>query len=420
MEGTTTTNSVSATADEPWRLVESLFPFAFRVDGRGVLAAVAPRLGALSGARVGDALSAHFVQESPARPFDVIEARTRSAMLVTMVTARDLRLRGQFVPYADGVLFVGGPRVRSIEDVETHGLKLSDFPPHDPRLDLLVLVSTKETALEDARRLTAELQRAKADIETRAEELSRELVSREAASSLGRLVAGVAHEVNTPLGVSVTALSVLSESVEAIEAMLRSGTVRRTALVEAVGSVRTASDLISTNVQRAAALVKNFKQVAVDQNVRQPRQLELGSYVEQVLASLTPLTRGTRVGVRVVKRGATPCTVDPGSISQLVTILLENAVLHAFGPEGGTVTFEVEPQGDHRVLSCSDDGVGMTPEVLRSATAPFFTTRRSEGGTGLGLFILRRLVDEVLRAQLEIRTAPGRGSTFRIVLPATS
>ena len=157
---------------ETWDLVLGLFPFAFVLDGEGQMESMGPRMEALTGLRVGQLLSDGLAQVSPLRPFTVQEARRRNGMLITLATSKNLRFRGQFVPWGkDGVLFVGGPRVTSMNDVSRHGLRLSDFPPHDPNLDLLVLVATKETALKDARRLTKMIERSLREKETLLKEI---------------------------------------------------------------------------------------------------------------------------------------------------------------------------------------------------------------------------------------------------------
>ncbi len=140
---------------ETWNFVLGLFPFAFVLDGEGRVEFIGPRMEAITGLRVGQLLSDGLTQVSPPRPFSVDEARRRSGMLITLATSREVRFGGQFLRWGEGgALFVGGPQVASMDDVTKYGLRLSDFPPHDPRLDLLVLVATRETALQDARRLT--------------------------------------------------------------------------------------------------------------------------------------------------------------------------------------------------------------------------------------------------------------------------
>ena len=158
--------------DETWELILGLFPFAFVLDGEAQVQSIGPRMEAVTGLGVGQLLSDGLAQVSPPRRFAVQEARRRNGMLVTLATSSDLRFRGQFVPWREnGVLFVGGPRVTSMDDVSQHGLRLSDFPPHDPRLDLLVLVATRETALEDARRLTKMIERSLREKETLLKEI---------------------------------------------------------------------------------------------------------------------------------------------------------------------------------------------------------------------------------------------------------
>lgn len=403
---------------ETWDLILALFPFAVILDAEGRVQRIGPRMAAMADLRVGQLMSDGLTQVSPRRPFAVQEARRRSSMLITLATAGDLRFRGQCVPWeSDGVLFVGGPRVMSMDDVHHHGLRLSDFPPHDPRLDLLVLVATKETALDDARRLTSELREAKADIESRAEELSSELVRREAATSLGRLIAGVAHEVNTPLGVSLTALSVLMESVQALEAMVSSNAIRRSTLNTNLESIHAASKLVHLNLERAASLIRDFKQIAVDQSLQDTRAIDVSDYINQVVGSLAPLMNGTEVQVVIDAPTPAPCVTSPGALSQVVTILIENAMLHAFPSGKGTIRITVRTDDAQIRIVVSDDGAGMEAEVLRNATSPFFTTRRVEGGSGLGLFILQRLANEGLNGRMELESAPDVGTTATLWLP---
>ena len=163
---------MSTVENETWELILGLFPFSFTLDGEAQVQSIGPRMEAMTGLGLGQLLSDGLTQVSPPRRFAVQEARRRNGMLVTLATSCDLRFRGQFLPWReDGVLFVGGPRVKSMEDVNKHGLKLSDFPPHDPRLDLLVLVATRETALQDARRLTRMVERSLRDKETLLKEI---------------------------------------------------------------------------------------------------------------------------------------------------------------------------------------------------------------------------------------------------------
>jgi signal transduction histidine kinase/CheY-like chemotaxis protein len=248
-----------------------------------------------------------------------------------------------------------------------------------------------------------------------------ELVRREKLASLGVLVAGVAHEVNTPLGVAVTASSVARDSLAALQGLLADRPVRLGDLRAQVETVATAFGLVDTNLQRAAELVQHFKIVAVDQSSDGVRAFELGAYVREVVASLRPLLRRSPVEVRVVAAGEVRVRSRPGSLSQVVTNFVTNALTHAFDPgAAGEICVEVGRDGDDALLTVRDNGRGMSAEVAARVFDPFFTTRAGTGGSGLGLFIVHNLVVEGLGGTVALRSSPGEGTSFDVRFPCTA
>ncbi len=206
-----------------------------------------------------------------------------------------------------------------------------------------------------------------------------ELIRKDKLAALGGLVAGVAHEINTPLGVAVTAASLVGDRVRDVLAAFADGTLRRQDLQSGLGQAQEAARLTLGNLRRAAELVGNFKQIAVDQASEARRCVDLGPYVREVVTSLGPLYRRTPHRVLVDIKAEAMVTTLVGAVSQVCTNLIQNALMHAF-PDGeaGTITFEVDrDDGRGARLVCRDDGVGMEPQVLRRIYEPFFTTQRA-------------------------------------------
>ena len=249
------------------------------------------------------------------------------------------------------------------------------------------------------------------------------LIDAERLAALGGLVAGVAHEVNNPIGISLTVASSFARRAEMFEAELKSdGGLRRSQLEEFVRTSRDAAGQLVANLHRAGELIQSFKQVAVDRSHAERRQFALGEATDQIIASLKP----------VLKRAPIELTVDvpeglgingyPGSYGQILTNLFLNAVNHAFSDgRSGTITISARPRGHDDVeIIFADNGAGMTPDVQRQAFDPFFTTRRNEGGTGLGLHIVYNLVTQQLGGRMMLESRLGQGTTFRIIMPRTA
>ncbi|MCY0991808.1 HAMP domain-containing sensor histidine kinase [Nannocystis sp. ILAH1] len=252
------------------------------------------------------------------------------------------------------------------------------------------------------------------------DDAQRELVRREKLAALGGLVAGVAHEVGTPLGVAVTAVSLAQDCLQELSDAFAAGALRQRDLVGGLGRAREAADIGLGNLQRAAGLVAGFKQLAVDQSSESRRAVALGAHVHELLASLAPLYRRGPHRVEVDVRADLVVTTYPGAIAQIVTNLLHNALVHAF-PSGhvGTVILWIDRSADGQVeLGCGDDGVGISPELLRRVYEPFFTTARGSGGSGLGLHIVHNLVTDLLCGTIRAESTPGRGARFTVRFPA--
>ncbi len=245
-----------------------------------------------------------------------------------------------------------------------------------------------------------------------------ELVRQEKLASLGRLVAGVAHEINTPLGICVTATSHLVEELRLTREDLAQGTLDEDGLQQFFGIVDQSLRIMTTNTQRAAALVRSFKQVAVDQSADDIRSFNLRRYLDEVLLSLQPKLKGKPVTVEVECPEQINMASFPGALSQVVTNMVVNSLVHGFeAGEGGTIRINVTVDNDLVELNYSDDGVGMDNAALAQLFDPFYTTKRGTGGSGLGAHILYNLVTGALGGTVKVLSSPGLGLHYKLRFP---
>jgi signal transduction histidine kinase len=246
------------------------------------------------------------------------------------------------------------------------------------------------------------------------------LIDAERLAALGGLVAGVAHEVNNPIGISLTVASSFARRAEMFEAELRSETgLRRSQLEDFVRTSRDAAQQLVGNLHRAGELIQSFKQVAVDRSHAERRLFNLSEATDQIIASLRPALKKASITLSVEVPEGLVIDGYPGAYGQILTNLFLNAANHAFpGGRSGAIMIAAKPRGSDDVeIIFSDNGAGMTPDVQRQAFDPFFTTRRNEGGTGLGLHIVYNLVTQQLGGRMMLDSRLGQGTTFRIIMP---
>src|ERR1700716_4182257 len=246
------------------------------------------------------------------------------------------------------------------------------------------------------------------------------LIDAERLAALGGLVAGVAHEVNNPIGISLTVASSFARRAEMFEAELRfDGQLRRSQLVEFVRTSRDAAQQLVANLHRAGELIQSFKQVAVDRSHAERRQFGLSEATDQIIASLRPVLKKAAIVLSVDVPEGLVIDGFPGSSGQILTNLFLNAANHAF-PDGssGTISISARPRGpDDIEIVFADNGAGMTPDVQRQGFDPFFSTPPHQGGTGLGLHIVYNLVTQQLGGRMMLDSRLGQSTTFRIIMP---
>jgi signal transduction histidine kinase len=251
-------------------------------------------------------------------------------------------------------------------------------------------------------------------------ELTRkDLIESEKMASLGGLVAGVAHEINTPLGIMVSAASYLRDKVQGMRRLLLSGGLDRREIESFVGNAEQSTRLLLSNADRAATLIQSFKKMAVDQTTDERREFDLRDYIEEIFLSLQPKLK--KLPHNMVVDCIPGIVVDsyPGPFAQVLTNLAMNSLLHAYD-EGQTGTIRLSAWvtvEDWIELHFSDDGKGIAANTLPKVFEPFFTTRRSEGGSGLGLHLAYNIVTRKLGGSMEARSVEGEGTTLVVRMP---
>lgn len=247
------------------------------------------------------------------------------------------------------------------------------------------------------------------------------LVESEKMAALGALVAGVAHEINTPIGNTITVASTLADESAVFVNAAETGQLKRSTLNHYLDVVSRCTKLINSNLGRAGDLIQSFKQVAVDQSHRELRTFNLKDYVGEVVTSLEPQARRSGLTLDLAGDESIVLTHDPGVFAQVITNLVTNSIKHAYQPgEIGQLQIYLEQQNGQVLLTYRDDGCGIPTENLPKVYEPFFTTARNQGGTGLGLNIVYNIVTQSLKGTIKIDSQLGQGTTFTVTLPYAS
>ncbi|WP_333092741.1 trifunctional serine/threonine-protein kinase/ATP-binding protein/sensor histidine kinase [Microcoleus sp. S36b_B5] len=312
-----------------------------------------------------------------------------------------------------------------------NNLTTGAFTPE--RLEILQLLSSQISISIENAQLYTNLQQFNQNLEKlvqqRTSELSqtledlrsaqKKLVESEKMAALGGLVAGVAHEINTPIGIGITAASLLAEKVTKFFELYSKGQIKRSELEKFLDTALQSSNMILSNLTRAADLIHSFKEVAVDQSSELQRTFNLKNYLEEILTSLTAKLRRTKHKIEI--KGDENIVLDsyPGVLCQIVTNLVFNSLVHAYdGEDEGILAFDFKLEGDRLIFEYADNGKGVSPENLSKIFEPFFTTKRGKGGTGLGLHIIYNLVTQKLKGTITCESQLNKGTRFMMEFPA--
>lgn len=244
------------------------------------------------------------------------------------------------------------------------------------------------------------------------------LVGSEKMAALGGLVAGITHDVNTPIGIGVTATSFLQERLNQIEAAYKDKTLSPKALEEFINDAKQSTSLLTSNLDRASELVASFKQIAVDQASEAVRTINFKEYLGEVIRSLHPKLKKTSHHINLDCPEDLTLNLPAGAISQIFTNLIMNSLIHGFeGIESGIIEIVIKEEDDEVIIDFKDNGNGVTQEQLEKLFDPFFTTKRDQGGSGLGTHITFNLVKQTLSGDIEVTSEPGQGLHYHISFP---
>ncbi len=278
------------------------------------------------------------------------------------------------------------------------------------RLSRLISIRTKELEKEiDERKL----------IEKNLRETQSVLIESEKMASLGNLVAGIAHEVNTPLGIGITAITHLKDKLHDLLHYFKSDQMKRSDLEEFLQVSEKSVSIIFDNLSRASQLIKSFKEISVDQSGGDVREINLYDYLQQLLISLEPNFKSRLIQVDFLSIAKTiQLKLEPGALAQLLTNLIMNSLVHAFErQQKGLIKITAKTKGKNLLLRYQDNGKGIAAENLHKIFEPFFTTKRLRGGSGLGLHIVYNLVTRKFHGKIQVESELQKGVEFLIELP---
>jgi signal transduction histidine kinase len=245
-----------------------------------------------------------------------------------------------------------------------------------------------------------------------------QLLESERMASLGGLVAGIAHDVNTPLSVSVAAASLIDERIDALQEQFNDNAVNQPKIEEFIANTRQTNQLLMNNLQRASELIASFKQVAVDQTNEAERQFALKPYINEVIQSLLPSLKHSQHNINLQCPDELEVYCAPGVIAQLLTNMLVNSHAHGYDKrQNGTIDISISEEGSNVILEYQDDGRGMDEAALAQLFDAFYTTRASEGGSGLGTHIMYNLANQALKGSIEAESELGKGLKYTIRFP---
>lgn len=254
------------------------------------------------------------------------------------------------------------------------------------------------------------------------------LIQSEKMASLGGLVAGIAHEINTPVGIILTSASVLHDDSVLFRSKIEAGNMKKSEVVSYSQTAEQSSALIISNAVRAAELIQSFKRVAVDQTSEARRDFELGQYLQEIITSIGPALKHSQIAINIICPEQIKLEGYPGAISQIITNLVNNAAMHAFtntsdaASENSTIKKQVNITAERYfgtvTLHVTDNGQGIDDTVISKIFDPFYTTKRANGGSGLGLNIVFNLVTQTLGGHIHVKSTLGIGTSFVMTFPS--
>lgn len=351
----------------------------------------------------------HFAGYAGASNIFIVGAKTRSGVL----------------RFCDELMQINNDQANSVRSLMKD--QISASREHSEREkkyyeELTRLNNELESTQRQLEKKNIELEKLNKELSATISELERtrdQLVQSEKMASLGRLVSGFAHEINTPIGIAVTASSSLYDARQSINRMLSQEEADEEELVSNLEIIREASELTLSNLRRAADLVSSFKRTSIDQTAETPRLFGVREVIQDVILSLGNKFKPTRIEIGADCPEELNIYGYPGSLSQILSNLMMNSLIYGFedGALPGQILIHARSEKTTVFLDYEDTGKGMEETVLKNLFEPFFTTRRARGGTGLGLYICYNIVKDRLKGTIDCESSPGQGTRFHITFP---
>jgi signal transduction histidine kinase len=248
-----------------------------------------------------------------------------------------------------------------------------------------------------------------------------QLVNSEKMAALGGMVAGMAHEINTPLGVGVTAVTLINEKVKEMIILFENNKMKKSTLEVLLNLISESSKIAYLNVKKACDLINSFKRVSIDMSYEEKLSFNLFEMLNNTMITLTPETRGKDYKIAINCQEDLEIDSYPGVWIQIISNLIMNSIIHGFERVGkGEIEITISKSDNNLNLKYGDNGKGIPEDILGKVFEPFFTTKRYEGGTGLGLNIIYNLVTKNLNGSIEVKSTEGYGAVFEAVIPLDS
>ena len=280
--------------------------------------------------------------------------------------------------------------------------------------DITELVEMNNKLEKLVEKRTEKLEKSLKDLKTAQEEL----IETEKLAALGNLVAGVAHEINTPMGITYTNITYIKEKLHDLENMYKENRLSKSFFEDNLSAIIEALSGAIYNIERSSKLIKSFKNVAVDQIVEEKREFNFVDYLNEIIMSIRPTFKGTNFKIIFDQRGVVFINSYPGIFLQIINNLINNSIQHGFeGRDKGNIYINIDETEDKIILTYSDDGIGMDKEHLSRVFEPFFTTKRGRGGAGLGMNIVYNLITKKLEGTITCNSNKNSGTVFTITFP---
>lgn len=304
---------------------------------------------------------------------------------------------------------------------KTSGLSQAMMDLQQQKQELLQKKQSLREEIEQRRQTELDLRQKQKELEETIDNLNQaqdRLVQSEKMAALGGLVAGITHEVNTPVGIGVTATSFLAERLSQLDNAYREKSLTPKMLEEFLSEAQQSSALLQSNLSRASELIASFKQIAVDQASEATRTINLCEYLHEIMRSLQPHFKKTQHQIEINCADNIILDCPAGAISQIFTNLLMNSLIHGFeNIEQGQIRITITDDSNNIDIRYTDNGKGLNTEQLSKLFHPFFTTKRNQGGSGLGTHITYNLVRQTLGGSIEVNSEPGQGLHYHIWFP---